>query len=149
MIHGALPEFSQYTPDTLMRDEQQSCAVKPWSLPRPAQPEPPHVPHPRAQQIVPRSTPTTPLLHVSGALVGTGVGVVTGGGVGVGTGGGVGATTEDGVGATTGGAGVGPGSVGTGVGPGSVGGGVGATTGGAGVGPVSVGGGVGTGFGSR
>ena len=130
MIHGALPEFSQNTPDTLMRDEQQSCAVKPWSLPRPAQPEPPHVPHPRAQQIVPRSTPTIPLLHVSGALDGTGVGVVTGGGVGATTGDGVGATTGDGVGATTGD-------------------GVGATTGGAGVGSLSVGGGVGTGFGSR
>ena len=121
-----------------MRDEQQSCAVKPWSLPRPAQPEPPHVPHPRAQQIVPRSTPTIPLLHVSGALDGTGVGVVTGGGVGATTGDGVGATTGDGVGATTG----------DGVGA-TTGDGVGATTGGAGVGPVSVGGGVETGFGSR
>ena len=110
MIHGALPEFSQYTPDPLMRDVQQSNAVKPWSLPRPPQPEPPHLPHPRAQQTVPRSMPTIPLLHVSGALDGTGVGVVTGGGVGVGTGGGVGATT--------GGAGVGPPSVGCGVGTG-------------------------------
>ena len=130
MIHGALPELSQYTPDSLMRDVQQSNAVKPSALPRPAQPEPPHVPHPRAQQIAPRSTPTIPLPHVSGALVGTGVGVVTGGGVEVGTGGGVGVGTGGGVGVVAGG-------------------GVGATAGGAGVGPGSVGCGVGTGFGSR
>ena len=93
MIHGALPEFSQYTPDSLIRDVQQSSAVKPSSLPCSPQPVPPHVPHPRAQQKVPRSTPTIPLLHVSGAVVGTGVGVVISAGVGSETGTDVGSKT--------------------------------------------------------
>ena len=137
MIHGALPELSQNTPDRLIRDVQQSSAVKPSSLPRRPQPVPPQEPHPRAQQIVPRSTPTIPLLHVSAAIVGTGVGVVTGGGVGVGTGGGVGVVTGGGVGVGTGG--------GVGVG---TGGGVGVVTGGGVVG-TTVGGVVGTRLGSR
>ena len=102
MIHGALPELSQYTPDSLICDVQQSCGVKPSSLPRRPQPVPPHVPHPRAQQKMPRSIPTIPLLHVSEALVGTGVGVVIGLVVGAMTGLGVGATTGGGVGALVG-----------------------------------------------
>ena len=107
MIHGALPEVPQYTPDSLMRDVQQSSGVKPSSLPRPPQPVPPHVPHPRAQQKMPRPTPTIPLLHVSGAVVDVGVGVVIGAGVGVVIGLGVGAKIGFGVGAMAG-ADVGP-----------------------------------------
>ena len=102
MIHGALPELSQYTPDSLMRDVQQSSAVKPSSLPRRAQSVPPHVAHPRVQHKMPRSTPTIPLLQVSGTLVGTGVGGVIGAGVGAVIGLGVGATTGAGVGSETG-----------------------------------------------
>ena len=102
MIHGAMPELSQYTPDSLMRDVQQSPAVKPSSLPRREQPVPPHVAHPRVQQKMSRSTPTIPSMQVSGALVGTGVGSVVGAGVGAVIGLGVGATTGAGVGAETG-----------------------------------------------
>ena len=102
MIHGALPELSQYTPDSLICDVQQSGGVKPSSLPRPPQPEPPHVPHPRAQQKMPRSTPTIPLLHVSGAVVGTGVEVGIGAGVGAVIGLGVGAMAGGDVGALVG-----------------------------------------------
>ena len=102
MIHGALPELSQYTPDSLMCNTQQSSAVKPSSLPRRLQPAPPHVPHPRGQQKMPHSTPEIPLLHVSGALVGAGVGVVIGAGVGAAIGASVGAGTGTGVGSVIG-----------------------------------------------
>lgn len=50
IMHGAAPESLQCTPESLMREMQQSSDIKPASLARLLQPKPPHMPQPRAQQ---------------------------------------------------------------------------------------------------
>lgn len=72
-MHGAVPDSSQYTPDSLILVTQQSSDVNPATLARWLQPEPPHAPHMRGQQYPSLSTPEIPLLHIIRLLIGSNV----------------------------------------------------------------------------
>ena len=62
-MQGAVPDTSQKTPESLMREVQESSAVSPSAAPLEPHPGSPQVPQPSVQHIPEASTPAIPLLH--------------------------------------------------------------------------------------
>ena len=68
-MHGAVLVSSQYMPDALIRDPQQSCEVKPAASPAVLHPGPAHIPQPTGQHTTPLpSIPSVPSLQVLWAV---------------------------------------------------------------------------------